>query len=488
MWGRPFGAEELRQVRRLKARAEQQLVRRGLEDRELKRGKGGIRDIEFAVQLLQLVHGRADPELRSPATLPALRALASGGYVGPGDATALADAYVFLRTVEHRLQLQEDQQVHTVPDRATPGDRLARVLGYRDRPSTTGLAQFEADLRRHQATVRGIHERLFFRPLLEAFTAVPSVGDGHQSLSAEAVEERLRAFGFADAERTYQAVRELTPGFSRVVAAHATDAAGVARLAVELARSRPRAARVCAPSRPEATTEPSSPPCAVSRLKAPGNSASFSVPARASPGRSSTTRICSAPWPGTTWSWTAAATSWRTAWPGRWRGGRARGRSSRDCRLFASGEQLRIAARDVLDLDDVHATGEALSDLAEVVVAGALRHVDPGLPFAVIGMGRLGGRELAYASDLDLMFVYEAPTGMSAAEASARGEAAADAADPDRGRQHPGDGDLPGRHRAAAGGPPGAPGPEPRGVRGLLRALGSGLGAPGPPPRPGHRG
>ena len=69
--------------------------RQGLSDRELKRGKGGIRDIEFAVQLLQLVHGRADPDLRSPSTVPALRALAAGGYVGPEDATDLEAAYDF---------------------------------------------------------------------------------------------------------------------------------------------------------------------------------------------------------------------------------------------------------------------------------------------------------------------------------------------------------------------------------------------------------
>jgi [glutamine synthetase] adenylyltransferase / [glutamine synthetase]-adenylyl-L-tyrosine phosphorylase len=88
-------------------------------------------------------------------------------------------------------------------------------------------------------------------------------------------------------------------------------------------------------------------------------------------------------------------------------------------RLFSRAENLRVAARDVLDVADVDETGTALSDLAEVVVAAALRHVDPGLPFAVIGMGRLGGRELAYSSDLDLMFVYDNSGGLSEAEAAA---------------------------------------------------------------------
>ena len=70
---------------------------KNMAGRELKLGPGGLRDIEFAVQLLQLVHGRADERLRVPATLPALKALADGGYVGRADADDLASAYRFLR-------------------------------------------------------------------------------------------------------------------------------------------------------------------------------------------------------------------------------------------------------------------------------------------------------------------------------------------------------------------------------------------------------
>ncbi|MHB1533885.1 MAG: [protein-PII] uridylyltransferase family protein, partial [Acidimicrobiales bacterium] len=163
VWGRPFGAEELRQVRQIKVRTEEMVARRGLSDRELKLGRGGIRDIEFAVQLLQLVHGRADPSLRVPATLAALGALADGGYVAASEAAALAGAYRFLRSAEHRLQLREDQPVHALPRDDTARTTLARALGFRDGPSVTARAAFERDLRRHQATVRSIHERLFFR-------------------------------------------------------------------------------------------------------------------------------------------------------------------------------------------------------------------------------------------------------------------------------------------------------------------------------------
>ncbi|HMG28206.1 MAG TPA: bifunctional glutamine-synthetase adenylyltransferase/deadenyltransferase, partial [Acidimicrobiia bacterium] len=115
VWPEVLDPEAVRSVRAMKARAEGEINRRGLADREVKRGRGGIRDIEFAVQLLQLVHGRHDCSVRSPTTLDALAQLAAGGYVEQDDATQLGEAYRFLRTVEHRLQLQDEQQTHTLP-------------------------------------------------------------------------------------------------------------------------------------------------------------------------------------------------------------------------------------------------------------------------------------------------------------------------------------------------------------------------------------
>ena len=119
---------------------------RGISDRELKRGPGGIRDVEFAVQLLQLVHGRRDPSIRSSTTLVALDELARSGYVDVEQASSLAVAYRFLRTVEHRLQLVEEQQTHTVPAEPGTKERLARVLGFEDAPGATATAQFEEAL------------------------------------------------------------------------------------------------------------------------------------------------------------------------------------------------------------------------------------------------------------------------------------------------------------------------------------------------------
>ena len=102
---------------------------KNMAGRELKLGPGGLRDIEFAVQLLQLVHGRDDDRLRVPATLPALAALAEGGYVGRADAEDLAQAYRFLRQTEHLLQLYQLRRTHTLPTDPAVLRRLGRALG-----------------------------------------------------------------------------------------------------------------------------------------------------------------------------------------------------------------------------------------------------------------------------------------------------------------------------------------------------------------------
>ncbi len=424
VWGRPFGADELRQVRGLKARAEQAVTRQGLADRELKRGTGGIRDIEFAVQLLQLVHGRADGGLRSPSTLPALAALAAGGYVAPEDAATLDAAYRFLRTVENRLQLYEDQQVHTLPSQPEARVRLARVLGYRDQASATALTQFESELRHHRSQVRLIHERLFFRPLLESFTSAAPTGGKSRLISPEAVVERLQAFGFADAERTSQAVRELTRGFSRSSQLMSqmlpilldwlssapdpdTGLLGLRTLATGPHR-RDQLTALCRES-PEAARQ---------LCQLIGTGTSFTRAFERQPDM-----LAGLATGETVADRSRAELDERAAGWVAWRSGE--GGVERGLQLFTRAENLRIAARDALGLVDVDATGAALTDLAESVVDAALRLVGPPLPFAVVGMGRFGGRELAYKSDLDLQFVYDAPAGWSAADAAAQAESAA---------------------------------------------------------------
>ena len=385
VWDRRFSADDIRALRAMKARAEGEVARRRLSDREIKRGPGGIRDVEFAVQLLQLVHARHDPGLRSANTIEALAELSGAGYVDPHDAGALEDAYRFLRAVEHRLQLVDEAQVHAVPAEAAARARLARVLGYRDAPQAAAGERFDADLRAHQTTVRSIHERVYFRPLLDAFAGTDA------RLSAAAAEQRLAAFGFADAERTRQAARELTGGLTRS-----------SRLMQQLL-----------PLLLEWLSESPDPDLGLLGLRtlASGPQRTTELVPAFRESAETARRLC------TILGTSRLLTDTLARNPdliGELGDDAALARPPRvagDLQRAVRRGQLRIAARDVLGTAGVDATAQGLSDLAEDVLRVALAAQDPAIPFAVIALGRLGGRELSYASDLDVLFVHDGDAG-----------------------------------------------------------------------------
>ncbi|MEY2452171.1 MAG: [glutamine synthetase] adenylyltransferase / [glutamine synthetase]-adenylyl-L-tyrosine [Acidimicrobiaceae bacterium] len=404
LWTRPFTAESIRAVRAMKARAESDVARRGLSDRELKLGSGGIRDVEFAVQLLQLVHGGADEELRTPTTLTALAELADAGYVGRHDADQLSAAYRYLRTVEHRLQLDDEQQVHAIPASELEQDHLARVLGYTGTVDASAAQRFLRDLRSHQRTVRAIHERLWFRPLLEAFAH-----DGDRILTEEAAAARLTAFGFSDVERTRLAVRELTRGLTRSsrlmqqllpllldwLSASPDPDLGLLGLR-NLASGPQRSMEL-------ATAFRESPEVAQRLCRLLGTSRMLGQLLRRNPdmleslGDPNEMRLRSRD---ELVEGTRAAVGWRPDPEERWPA----------LKRFTDREGLRIAAHDVLDLIDVSDVGGALTNLAEATIEAAVSALEPTLPFAVIALGRLGSGELSYASDLDILFVYDGST------------------------------------------------------------------------------
>ncbi len=175
-------------------------------DREIKLGAGGLRDTEFTVQLLQLVHGRADERLRVRATLPALAALVAYGYVGRADGARLADAYRFQRLLEHRVQLHKMRRTHLVPDDEVGLRRLARAIG------RTEPHEVVEDWRASARTVTRLHLRVFYSPLLEAVARIPSEA---VRLTTEAAKTRLSALGYADADRALRHIRALSAGMSR---------------------------------------------------------------------------------------------------------------------------------------------------------------------------------------------------------------------------------------------------------------------------------
>ena len=177
-------------------------------DRQLKLGSGGLRDVEFAVQLLQLVHGRADRRLRASTTLSALARLTEGGYVGRPDGEAMHDAYAFLRTLEHRIQLHQLRRTHVVPDDEPSLRRLARSMGFTKEP----VAELDQAWQHHRREVRRLHEKLFYRPLLAAVARIP--GEGAR-LSPEAATERMSALGYRDPASAMRHLEALTTGVSR---------------------------------------------------------------------------------------------------------------------------------------------------------------------------------------------------------------------------------------------------------------------------------
>jgi len=175
-------------------------------DREIKLGAGGLRDTEFTVQLLQLVHGRTDERLRIRPTLPALAALVDHGYVGREDGARLANAYRFQRLLEHRAQLHKMRRTHLIPDDEAGLRRLARAIG-RSEP-----AEVVEDWRASVRTVTRLHLRVFYSPLLEAVARIPSEA---VRLTTAAAKTRLTALGYADADAALRHIEALSVGMSR---------------------------------------------------------------------------------------------------------------------------------------------------------------------------------------------------------------------------------------------------------------------------------
>ncbi|HYJ61495.1 MAG TPA: DUF294 nucleotidyltransferase-like domain-containing protein [Actinomycetota bacterium] len=354
-------------VRRTKVRLEEYIRARGKELTEVKRGRGGIRDVEFAVQLLQIVHGRSNERLRSPGTLPALAALADEGYVAREDAVALADAYRFLRRLEHRLQMVRDLQTHDLPEDERARTTVARSLGLAD----AGVLRDGYD--RTTGLVRQIHERLFYRPLLEAFAGPVSPTVGRDRA---ATEELLEGLGFAHPARGYDLLRTLTEPTRRIGTVLGSMVPVIAP-ALALAPD-PDAALIRLGRIADAIGDATGPADALARDPA---GVRRLVHAAGASGVA-TDLLVREP------SRVAALTGAPPA-------------ADPDAALVRA--IAEHAARDASS----RATGEALAAIADGVIAAAVDHAAPDLPFAVIGLGKLGAREPTFASDLDVVFVYE---------------------------------------------------------------------------------
>ncbi|MGW1291666.1 bifunctional [glutamine synthetase] adenylyltransferase/[glutamine synthetase]-adenylyl-L-tyrosine phosphorylase [Streptomyces sp. NPDC002533] len=398
-------------------------------ERELKLGPGGLRDVEFAVQLLQLVHGRSDASLHSGSTLEALRALAEGGYVGRADAAQLDEAYRFLRAMEHRIQLHRLRRTHLVPEDEADLRRLGRSLGMRTDP----VAELNKAWKRHASVVRRLHEKIFYRPLLDA---VAQLAPGESRLSTKAAAIRLEALGYADPAAALRHLEALSSGVTRKAAIQRTllpvllgwfadsadpdagllgfrkvsDALGKTPWYLRLLRDEGAAAenlaRVLSAGRlapdllmraPEAVAILGDPEGLKPRTREHLEQEVLAAVGRAGDAESAVAVV---------------------------RGVRRRElfRTAGADLIGSYGTEDSPAEQDHGALVD--RVGSAVTDLNAATVAGALRAAvrerwGDTLPtrFAVIGMGRFGGHELSYGSDADVLFVHQPREGVSDEEA-----------------------------------------------------------------------
>ncbi|WP_127793375.1 bifunctional [glutamine synthetase] adenylyltransferase/[glutamine synthetase]-adenylyl-L-tyrosine phosphorylase [Agromyces sp. LHK192] len=370
-------------------------------DRQLKLGPGGLRDIEFTVQLLQLVHGASDDTIRQAGTLPALAALAAGGYVGREESAEFSRDYRILRVLEHRIQLARLRRTHLMPVEDAERRALARASGLARDAKSLAVAWQEVRQR-----VRGLHERLFYRPLLSAVAALPAGGLGLTSAQAEA---RLSAIGFLDPSGALAHIAALTAGVSRraTIQRHLmpvliswfaegadpdygllafrrlSDALGTTHWYLGLLRDSSDAAmrltRVLSGSRfagelleriPEAVAWLED----TAELR-PRSLQSLRDETRAVLARHSDVDT-----------------------------------AAKVLRAMRRREVLRLALAGIVDTCTIEELGHGLSDVVENHIAGTVAAIRGGAPdgieFAVIGMGRFGGRELGIGSDADIIYVY----------------------------------------------------------------------------------
>jgi glutamate-ammonia-ligase adenylyltransferase len=371
-------------------------------DRELKLGRGGLRDVEFAVQLLQMVHGRTDELVRNPNTLIALEQLATWGYVGREDAATLDAAYRFLRTLEHRIQLYRMRRTHIMPTDEADRRRLGRSMGFTLDP----VADLTKEWKKHAREVRRIHEKLFYRPLLQA---VAKLDSSDSKLSPEDARSRLKALGYVDPDSALRHLESLTSGVTRRAVIQRTllpvmlewfaatpdpdagllgfrrvsEALGTTpwylRLLRDESATAQRLAIILGSSRYSTDL----------LLKSP-DAVNFLASEDSLLPKAELELLEEA---------MATAQRYDDA-----------AEAVLALRAMRRRELFKISASDILGLSDIETVGNQLTAVTTATISGTLAAITNQTPNApkmsIIAMGRYGGGELSYGSDADVMFVY----------------------------------------------------------------------------------
>jgi [glutamine synthetase] adenylyltransferase / [glutamine synthetase]-adenylyl-L-tyrosine phosphorylase len=386
-----------------------------VEGHNIKLGRGGIREIEFFVQTQQLIAGGRNPRLRSRETLATLRALAAGGWIDETACIALQDAYRFLRTVEHRLQMVADEQTHTLPSSRDGLARFVRFLGYEDRDD------FARILLTHQRAVESRYANLFEHASLAAAArrglVFPPDADDHETVA------KLSKMGFRRPAAVSATVRHWLAGHPRGVKGETAQAhfAELAPLLID---------QIAREEKPDAAV------IAFDRFlgNLHGGAQLFSL-LRRNPGLVALVArvLGTAPRLADTLALHPEVLdplvdpAFFGALPGTrqlavsLQGSLDEARSYEDfldrVRRFGQEQQFLIGARILAGTVSAQQAGEAYAAVADTTihalhakVAGLLRETNgvvPGGEAVVLAMGKLGGREMTANSDLDLIVVYD---------------------------------------------------------------------------------
>ena len=418
----------LAEIRAMKDRINLAVREEGGARRNVKLGYGGIREVEFLVQGFQLLHGGKNPWVREANTLRALHRLMGQGLLADADYQVLVEAYTFLRKLEHRLQILHDRQTHTLPESGREQETLARRMGYQPPENPEPVVALMEEYRRHTEGVRTLYDAFLGNIQPRGEEPSEEVTDPvalffSADLPVEQLRGRLERVGFEDVERAlrnFQAMREGQPyahyppqtrrTMARVAPHLVDELAGVPDPDLALTNFE-RFLILVAPRTTLVSLLADRPGALALLVRLFGTSEFLSATLLHHP---DLLDVLLAPEPIT-----------------RLGGGRLRedleraigaappGSARLDAlRRVKRAEELRIGLQDVLGQGDVIATNAALTHLAEACLGAALHMAEEDLAvrfgrpdppgFSIVAMGKLGGMELGYASDLDLVFVYQA--------------------------------------------------------------------------------
>ena len=429
-------------IKALKRRIEQRSIREGTDARNVKTGAGGIRDIEFVIQFLQLLNGGDLPSVREGNTLAAIAGLEQAGCLTMQERSILEQNYEFLRNVEHRLQIMFDLQTHTLPDSEDEMRRLAIRMGYVENQEASVLARFKEDLAAKTELNRKILDHLLHDAFGEDGDSDPEtdlVLD--PSPPEKTIREVLGRYGFDDVVEAHKILSTL--------ATERISFLSTRRCRHFLAAIAPRLLKAIA-----ATPDPDATLVNLSKVSDSlgGKGVLWELFSFNPPSLRLYVQLCAS---------SSYLSGLLTSNPGMidelmdslvldrlptleslqaTLDDLSRGAVDVDPILqsFKHSQHLRVGVRDILNRDDIQATHRALSGIAEVCLAEITRReyaqlvakfgeptigsgsdADQPCSLILLALGKLGGREPNYHSDLDIVFLYEAD-GMTQAKHPSR--------------------------------------------------------------------